>query len=118
MARAHPDHTMISSDRVQGTRVYDRAGDHVGDIDHLMIDKATGHVNYAVISFGGILGLGHSHYPIPWSALRYDVAREGYETGISKEQLEDAPEFSDDSWTDRDWENRVHTHYRAEQYWL
>jgi hypothetical protein len=68
MERAHPNHDLISSEQVEGTSVFDRKGEKVGKIDHLMIDKKTGHVTYAVMSFGGFMGLGHNHYPLPWSA--------------------------------------------------
>ena len=81
------------------------------------IEKVSGRVAYAVMSFGGFLGLAHSHYPIPWSALKYDTALGGYRTGITEGQLKDAPAFSDDSWTDRDWETRTHQHYRTPTYW-
>ena len=61
-----------------------------------MIDKISGRVGYAVISFGGFMGLGHSHYPVPWGALKYDTSLGGFRTNISEQQLKDAPEFSDD----------------------
>ena len=61
--------------------------------------------------------LGHSHYPIPWAALKYDTNLGGYRTGITEGQLRDAPEFSDDSWEDRDWEARTHQHYGVPGYW-
>jgi hypothetical protein len=64
------------------------------------------------MSFGGFLGLAHSHYPIPWSTLKYDTGLGGFRTGITEEQLRDAPEFSDDSWTDRNWETRTHQLWR------
>ena len=67
-ATAHPNHQLISSEDVEGTNVYDMKGTTIGEIDHLMIDKISGRVTYAVMSFGGFLGLGHSHYPIPWGA--------------------------------------------------
>lgn len=70
------------------------------------VDKFSGQVRYAVMSFGGFLGLGHSHYPLPWSSLTYDKRR-GYTTNVTEQQLRDAPEFSDDSWKDRDWETRM-----------
>ena len=63
------------------------------------------------MSFGGFLGLGHSHYPLPWSSLTYDKRRNGYTTNVTEQLLRDAPEFSDDSWKDRDWETRMHRHY-------
>jgi hypothetical protein len=74
-----------------------------------LIEKVSGHIAYAVMSFGGFPGLAHSHYPISWSALKYDTALGCYRTGITESQLRDAPEFSDDSWTDRDWE-MAHLH--------
>ena len=113
----HPNRQLISSADVEGTDVYGPGDDKVGEIDHLMIDKLSGRVTYAVMSFGGFLGLGHSHYPIPWAALKYDTALEGYRTGITEQQLKDAPAFSDDSWADRDWETRTHRHYGVSPYW-
>ncbi len=119
--------SMISSEDVQGTDVYGstRAGasqeasgaEAIGQIDHLMIDKATGRVTYAIMSFGGFLGLGHSHYPLPWAALTYDRSIGGYRTNVTENQLKDAPEFDDDSWSDRAWETRTHEHYRVPAYW-
>ena len=108
MARAtvHPDHHCISSEDIQGTEVYGAGGKNIGEIDHLIIDKMSGRVAYAVMSFGGFVGLGHSHYPIPWGALTFDTSLGGFRTNITEQQLKDAPEFSDDSWEDRDWEKR------------
>ena len=116
-ATAHPNRNLISSEDVKDTDVYGAGDESIGTIDHLLIEKVSGRVAYAVMSFGGFLGLGHSHYPIPWSALRYDTALEGYRTNITEAQLRDAPEFSDDSWGDRAWETKVHQHYRAAPYW-
>src|SRR5262245_1327985 len=90
---------------------------NIGEIDHLIIDKVSGRVAYAVMSFGGFMGLGHSHYPVPWSSLSYDPSLGGFRTGITEQQLKDAPEFSDDSWQDRDWETRTHKHYGTPAYW-
>ena len=116
-ATVHPNHTLISSEDVEGTNVYDPAGTKIGDIDHLMIDKVSGRVTYAVMSFGGFLGLGHSHYPIPWGALKYDTNLGGYVTGVTERQLKDSPAFSDDSYSDRNWETAVHQHYGTPFYW-
>jgi sporulation protein YlmC with PRC-barrel domain len=116
-ATAHPNHQLISSEDVEGTNVYGVDGKKIGEIDHLMIGKVSGRVTYAVISFGGFLGLGHSHYPVPWAALKYDVNLGGYITGITEEKLKDAPAFSDDAWSDRSWEAQVHKHYNAPPYW-
>ena len=116
-ATAHPNQQLISSEDVHGTGVYGAGSKNVGEIDHLIIDKMTGRVAYAVMSFGGFMGLGHSHYPIPWSALSYDKSLGGFRTNITEQQLKDAPKFSDDSWNDRDWETKTHQHYSAPTYW-
>ena len=113
----HPNHQLISSEDVEGTEVYGSGDKHIGEVDHLMIDKVSGRVAYAVISFGGFLGLGHSHYPVPWGALKYDTSLGGFRTNITEQQLKDAPAFSDDTWGDRDWETRTHKHYNAPTYW-
>jgi hypothetical protein len=112
-ALMHPSGSMISSNDVQGSAVYDLNGTKIGDIDHLMIDKVSGRANYAVMSFGGFLGLGESHYPIPWMSLKYDTNLDGYVTGITEQQLKNAPAFSDNSWSDRAWMTNVDRHYGA-----
>ena len=116
-ATQHPNHQLISSEDVEGTEVYDQSGKNIGEVDHLMLDKTSGRAAYAVISFGGFMGLGHSHYPVPWGALKYDTSLGEFRTTISEQQLRDAPEFSDDSWGDRSWETRTHQHYNAQTYW-
>ena len=75
-ATAHSNRMLISSEDVEGTSVYGPGSTKIGDVDHLLIDKPSGRIAYAVISFGGMLGLGHSHYPVPWSALKYLITRE------------------------------------------
>lgn len=117
-ATAHPDHRLISSEDVVGTDVVGANDEVIGQIDHLLLEKVSGRAAYAVMSFGGILGLAHSHYPIPWGALSYDTQVGGFRTGITEDQLRNAPEFSDDSWSeDRAWEKRTHEHYGAPAYW-
>src|SRR6476469_1426309 len=111
-ATVHADRKLISSEDVQGTDVYGIGDEAIGQIDHLLIDKTSGRVAYAVMSFGGFLGLAHSHYPIPWSVLKYDTSLEGFRTSITEQMLKDAPQFSDDSWEDRNWEMQWHKHYR------
>jgi hypothetical protein len=82
-ATAHPDRWLISSEDVQGTEVYGAGDQAIGEIDHPLIEKVSGRVTYAVMSFGGFLGLGHSHYPIPWAALKYDTNLGGRNVGDS-----------------------------------
>jgi sporulation protein YlmC with PRC-barrel domain len=84
---------VISSDRVEGTAVYNESGDKLGSIDDLMIDKRSGQVRYAVLEFGGFLGMGTDRYPLPWNVLKYDTSREGYVVPVDKAQLERAPRY-------------------------
>ncbi|MDO9460991.1 MAG: PRC-barrel domain-containing protein [Alphaproteobacteria bacterium] len=118
MKTSHQNQTWISSDDVQGTDVFDIKGSHIGEIDHLIIEKMSGRVIYGVLSFGGFIGLGKSHYPIPWKKLTYDKSKGGFCTDISEEQLRDAPEFREDSWSDREWESSIHSYYDVPPYWL
>lgn len=85
---------LISSDKVDGTAVYATDGEKVGHIDHLMIGKRNGRVEYAVMSFGGFLGIGESYHPIPWEALDYDTDKDGYVVAIDKSKLRDAPHYA------------------------
>ena len=107
---------LLSTEDLQGTDVFGAAGDKIGSIDHLMVDRETGQVVYAVISFGGFLGLGESHYPVPWRALRYSDQQEGYLTNINEGMVRDAPAFSDDSYGNREWERSLFRHYGARPY--
>jgi uncharacterized protein YodC (DUF2158 family) len=111
------DLTFISSKEVHGAEVYGLGKQRIGEIDHLLIEKSSGRVAYAIMSFGGFLGLAHHHYPIPWSVLKHDTSLQGYRASITEAQLRDAPEFSYDSLIDRDWEMRTHQHYDAPTYW-
>ena len=70
--------SLIASDKVQGTNVYNAAGDNLGSIHDLMIDKVSGKVAYAIMSFGGFLGIGSQYHPLPWSVLKYDTRLGGY----------------------------------------
>lgn len=110
--------TLVSSSDVMGTEVFDQAGGHVGTIDHVMIDKVSGKIAYAVMAFGGVLGIGEQHHPIPWGALRYDLAQGGFVTDITRAQLEGAPTWREDWRGDRDWEERAHHHYGIPFYWV
>jgi hypothetical protein len=87
---------VVSSDRVEGTSVYNPAGDKLGSIDYLVIDKRSGQVRYAVLEFGRFLGIGTDRYPLPWSLLNYNIDKGGYEVPLDKEQLESAPRYADD----------------------
>lgn len=118
MGMAQPNANLISSDKVEGTDVYDAAGNKIGEIDHLMIDRVSGSVRYAVMTFGGFLGIGEGEHPLPWKAFRYDTNLGGYVADVTEEQLQNAPEYAgDESWTDRDWETRLNNNYGSAPYW-
>src|SRR4030095_16770787 len=93
---------LIGSDKVEGTTVYDAKGEKMGSIARVMIDKRSGQVSYAVLSFGGFLGLGNEYYPIPWASLKYDTSLGGYRLDITEEQIRSAPKYQGESW---DWED-------------
>jgi sporulation protein YlmC with PRC-barrel domain len=84
---------VISSDKVEGTSVYNTTGEKLGSIDDLMIDKITGQVRYAVLEFGGFLGMGTDRYPLPWEMLKYDMSVSGYVVPLDKARLENAPRY-------------------------
>lgn len=111
---------LIESDRVEGTEVYGADRSHLGSIKRLMIDKRSGQVAYAVMSFGGFLGLGEDSYTVPWGKLTYDTELGGYKTDISSDQLKGAPDFyrkDQYSWSDRDQERDLHSYYGVSPYW-
>ena len=84
-------HQLISSRRVEGTAVYNRSDERLGAIHSVMIDKKSGKVAYAVLSFGGIFGLREHVHPVPWEVLSYDVDLDAYVIDLSREELENAP---------------------------
>jgi sporulation protein YlmC with PRC-barrel domain len=88
------DSDSICSDKVEGATVYNESGDKLGSIDALMIDKESGEVRYAVLEFGGFLGIGTDRYPLPWSMLHYDRSKDGYVVPIDKKRLEKAPRYA------------------------
>ena len=99
--------SLIGSDKVEGTAVYGANDTKIGSIERVMIDKMTGKVSYAVLSFGGFLGIGDDHYPLPWQSLKYDTSLGGYRTGITEAQLKGAPKYgNDNAW---DWSDPART---------
>ena len=105
---------LISSEKVDGTAVYNRNGDHLGTVDHLMIDKFTGQVEYAVMSFGGFLGMGESYNPVPWKSLTYDANLGGYVIDTDRSRLESAPRYTTSDQPN--WSDRAYTE-RVDDYW-
>jgi hypothetical protein len=94
---------LIGSDKVEGTAVYGANSKRIGSIERVMIDKMRGKVAYAVLGFGGFLGIGDDHYPLPWQSLKYDTNLGGYVTGATDSQLKGARKYSNESswnWSD------------------
>lgn len=105
---------LIASDRVEGTAVYNREGDRLGSIHNFMVDKRSGHVEYAILSFGGFLGIGDSYYPLPWKSLSYDVGQGGYVVDLDKDRLEGAPQYVESEspdWADPRYGRQIDDFY-------
>ncbi|MBR0652095.1 PRC-barrel domain containing protein [Roseomonas terrae] len=104
---------LISSDKVEGTSVYGADREKIGSIYTLMLDKRSGSVSYAVVSFGGFLGIGDDYYPLPWKSLSYDVDLGGYVTSVTRDQLEKAPRYRADEtpWDRPDYGRGISEYY-------
>lgn len=110
---------LISSDKTVGTAVYNRQAEHIGSVYNLMIDKYSGQVAYAVMSFGGFLGIGESYHPLPWKKLTYDPRLGGYVVDLDRRQLETAPSYTSGTapdWSDRTFGQRVDEFYGVPPY--
>ncbi len=108
--------TLLETSKIAGTAVYGVDNVQIGELDELLIDTINGQVRYAVISFGGLLGLGRSHYVVPWLTLKWQSDLQGYVTGITQAQLEASPN-NPSSWGDRSWEEKLHGTFGAPGYW-
>jgi len=114
------NNSLIEASKVQGTAVYNPHGEKLGAIDDVMIDKRSGQAAYAIMSFGGFLGLGGDHYPIPWAKLKYDVNVGGFVVDIEPRVLEGAPAYAAGAtprWGDKTYEEEIHSHYGSPPYW-
>ena len=105
--------SLIASNKIEGTPVFDQDGEKLGTIHSLMVDKRSGQADYAVLTFGGLFGLGSDHYPIPWDLLDYDEELGGYTIEIDTETLESAPHYGVDAAPafDRAYADQIHSHY-------
>jgi sporulation protein YlmC with PRC-barrel domain len=103
---------LIASDKVEGTAVYDRSGERLGTINNFMVDKRSGQAKYAVMQFGGFLGIGSDYYPIPWDMLDYDVNQSGYVVDLDQDKLNDAPRYqSQEPDYNEAYDRQVYSHY-------
>ena len=111
---------LIASDKVEGTAVRRSNGEKLGTIQRVMIDKVSGKVAYAVMTFGGFLGIGDEYRALPWNVLRYNERLDAYELNVVEDQLRNAPVLPtgwDTGGINRDWERNIHDYYRAAPYW-
>ncbi|MFC2950893.1 PRC-barrel domain-containing protein [Marinicaulis aureus] len=113
--------TAIRASRVIGTPVYNTAGDQIGEIEDVMLDKTTNNIMFGVVGFGGFLGIGEKYHPIPWASLDYQKQKGGYIVPYTKEQLEQAPCDSLHELTENDdlgFRDAAYDYYKAERYWV
>jgi len=114
----HPE--VLSASTLIGDNVRNMNGEDLGKLEEIMLDLDEGRASYAVLSFGGFLGVGDKLFAIPWDALSVDTENEEIVLDIQKEQLENAPGFDKDDWpktTDRDWLVEVYSYYGYDPYW-
>ena len=105
---------LIASNKVEGTAVYNRQGERLGSVYNFMVDKRSGQVEYAVMSFGGFLGIGDSYHPLPWKSLTYDTSQGGYVVDLDKNRLQGAPRYSSreaPNWSDPSYSRRIDDYY-------
>lgn len=104
---------LIASDKIEGTAVYGADGDRLGSVHNFMVDKQSGRVEYAVLSFGGFLGIGEEYHPLPWDQLSYDTAKGGYVVSLTRDQLQDAPRYraGEEPAYSRSYGQQVHGYY-------
>ena len=111
---------VLSASNMIGNKIYNLEGEKLGDIKDVMLDVDLGRVAYAVLSFGGFLGMGDKLFAIPFEAFRVDPANDRIILNVPKEKLENAPGFARDKWpstADRRWATQIHEHYGYRPYW-
>jgi sporulation protein YlmC with PRC-barrel domain len=120
MATASGHTSAIRAKKVIGTNVKDAAGRKIGEIEDVVLDKESNNIMFAVVGFGGFLGMAEKYHPIPWSSLDYNENEGAYVVSYSKEQLEAAPAGSIEELTREDGvgvRNRTYDYYKAPRYW-
>jgi sporulation protein YlmC with PRC-barrel domain len=111
---------VMSASTLTGDKVVNAAGEDLGKIQDIMIDTPTGRIGYAVLSFGGFLGMGDKLFAIPWDRLSLDEANKRFVLNIDKAKLEKAPGFDKDNWPDMadpSWGSRIYSYYGSHPYW-
>ena len=115
-----PGPRIMAADTLEGDKVFNNAGDELGEITNIMIDVPNGRVAYAVLSFGGFLGMGNKLFAVPWDVLQLDTESKCFVLDVDKDKLETAPGFDKDHWpsmADRRWATDIHSFYGSTPYW-
>lgn len=110
----------IRASKVIGTNVFSPGGDKIGKVEDVVLDKQSNNIMFAVVGFGGFLGMNEKYHPLPWSTLDYQKEHDGYVVNVTKEQLEAAPADEIDQLTRNDGESmrdEVYAYYKAPRYW-
>lgn len=118
--RSGPGPEVMAADTLQGDSVVNPQGDKLGTIEDIMLDVPGGRIAYAVLSFGGIMGMGDKLFAIPWSALTLDADNKCFVLDIPQDHLKNAPGFDKDHWptmADESWASQLHTYYNTQPYW-
>lgn len=113
--------TAIPASRTIGTSVYNMDGEKIGKVEDVMLDKTENTIMFAVVGFGGFLGVGEKYHPVPWSSLDYNKDKDGYVVPFTKEQLEAAPADSINELTRNDGRqvrDAAYSYYKVQPYWL
>ncbi len=111
---AGPGPRLMGANTLIGDDVLNRSGENLGDIKEIMLDMNTGQVAYAVLAFGGVLGIGEKLFAVPWQALKLDTVNKCFMLDASKDQLRNAPGFDPDAWPDMEdvqWQTQVQSFY-------
>jgi len=119
VVRQGPGPELMGANTLIGNDVYNLKKEDLGDIKEIMLDMRTGRVSYAVLSFGGFLGMGEKLFAVPWSALTLDTTNKRFTLNVEKDRLETAPGFNQDSWpnmADPSWEKSIHDYYGTKPY--
>ncbi|MDO9088619.1 MAG: PRC-barrel domain-containing protein [Burkholderiaceae bacterium] len=117
--RHGPGPHLMGAETLVGNDVYNKEGDDLGDIKEIMLDMRSGRVSYAVLSFGGFLGMGEKLFAVPWDVLKLDTVNKRFTLNVNKERLESAPGFDKSHWpdmADAAWEKGIHAYYGTQPY--
>jgi sporulation protein YlmC with PRC-barrel domain len=120
MTTASGHTSAIRAKKVLGTNVTDRTGKKIGEVEDVVLDKKSNNILFAVVGFGGFLGMAEKYHPVPWASLDYDESYGSYVVDFTKEQLQAAPAGSIDELTRGDgmgYRDRAYDYYKAPRYW-